>query len=51
MLDLEGRSHVTRGERCGAGEGGEGAGGGAKSAVDGKCAETWVGKEGDAVKL
>ena len=36
---------------CGAGEGGEGAGGGAKSAVDGKCAETWVGKEGDAVKL
>ena len=49
--DIKGRGDLTWGEGGGKEEGGgrkagEGAEGGAQSSMDGKCAGTWVGKEG-----
>ena len=51
VLDLEGRSYLTGGEGGGSEEGGggkagQGAEGGAQSAVDGKCARAGLGKKG-----
>ena len=51
VLDLAGWSYLTGGEGGGAEEGGggktgEGAEGGAESAVDGKCARARLGKKG-----
>ena len=52
MSNVQGRGDLTRGEGGGKEEGGgrkdgEGVEGGAPSTVDGKCAGTGMGKEGE----